>query len=129
MINDKPVLPYKRNLALRRIENLEKKFSKNQLLSRKYSETKKRYISKGDETKIEKTQGSERNKITNYIPHIEVINKHKSDKLKVAFDAGPKYKGYSLNDYLLVVPHLLNNLVSTVTRFGQLGYAVSGDIK
>ena len=129
MINDKPVLPYKRNLALRRIENLEKKFSKNQLLSRKYSETKKRYISKGDETKIEKTQGSERNKITNDIPHIEVINKHKSDKLKVVFDAGPKYKGYSLNDYLLVVPHLLNNLVSTVTRFGQLRYAVSGDIE
>ena len=46
MINDKPVLPYKRNLALRRIENLEKKFSKNQLLSRKYSETKKGILAK-----------------------------------------------------------------------------------
>ena len=124
-----PVLAYKRNLALRKIENLENKFSKNQLLSRKYSETIKSYISKGYETKMERTQRSERNKITNYIPHLEVINKHKSDKLKAVFDASPKYKGYSLNDYLLEGPDLLNNLVSTITRFGQLRYAVSGDME
>ena len=124
-----PVLAYKRNLALRKIENLENKFSKNQLLSRKYSETIKSYISKGYETKMERTQRSERNKITNYIPHLEVINKHKTDKLKAVFDSSPKYKGYSLNDYLLEGPDLLNNLVSTITRFGQLRYAVSGDME
>ena len=36
---DNPVLPYNRNVALKRVENLEKKFSKDQLLAKRYSET------------------------------------------------------------------------------------------
>ena len=77
---DNPILPCKRNLALRRLENLENFFSKDQLLAKKYSETISNYISKGNATKIESTQGSQRNNITNYIPHPGVINQHKPDK-------------------------------------------------
>ena len=44
---DNPVFPCNRNLALRRLENLEKKFSKDQLSAKKYSETINSYISKG----------------------------------------------------------------------------------
>ena len=76
-----------------------------------YFETINSYISKGYPTKIESTQSSQRNNITNYIPHHRVINQHKADKLRVVFDANAKYKGHSLNDYLLVEPDLLNNLV------------------
>ena len=71
---DNPILPYKRNLALKRLENLEKKFSKNQLLVKRYSETINSYISKGYATKIESIQNSQRNNITNYILHHGVIN-------------------------------------------------------
>ena len=60
---DNPVLPYNRNLALKRLENLEKKFSKDQLLAKRYSETISSYISKGYATKIESTQGSQRNNV------------------------------------------------------------------
>ena len=124
---DNPVLPYNRNLALKRLENLEKKFSKDQLLVKRYSETINSYISKGYATKIKNTQGSQRNNITIYIPHHGVINQHKPDKLRVVFDASAKSKGHSLNDYLLVGPNLLNNLVSTIIRFCLGKYAVSGD--
>ena len=114
---DNLVLPYNRNLALKRLENLENKFSKDQLLAKRYSETINSYISKGYPTKIESTQGSQQNNITSYIPHHGVINQHKPDKLRVVFDASAKYKSHSLNDYLLVGPDLLNNLVSTIIRF------------
>ena len=35
---DNLVVPYNRNLAIRRLDNLEKKFSKDQLLAKRYSE-------------------------------------------------------------------------------------------
>ena len=126
---DKPVLPYNRNLASKRLENFKKKLSKDQLLAKRYSETINTYISKGYAPKIESTQGSQRNNITNYIPHHGVINQHKPNKLRVVSDASAKYKGHSLNDYFLVRPDLLNNLVSTIIRFRLGKYAVSGDIE
>ena len=95
---DNSVLPYNRNLALRRSENLEKKFSKDQMLAKRYSETINSYISKGYATKIDSIQGSQRNKISNYIPHHGVIKQHKPDKLRVVLDASAKYKGHSLNN-------------------------------
>ena len=53
--------------------------------------------------------------------------KSKAPKLRVVFDGSVKSKGHSLNDYLLVRPNLLNNLVSTIIRccFGK--YSVSGE--
>ena len=78
------------------------------MLAKEYSETINSYISKGYSTKIESTQGSQRNAITNYIPHHGVINQHKADKLGVVFDASAKYKVYSLNNYLLEGSDLLN---------------------
>ena len=109
-----PVLSYNTNLSLRRLKNLEKKISKDQLLAKRYSEKINSYISKGYATKIKSTQGSQHHNITNYILHDGVINQHKSDKLRVVFDASAKYKGHRLNDYLLVGPDLLINLVSTI---------------
>ena len=122
-------MPYNRNLASKRLENLKKKLSKDQLLAKRYSETLNSYISKGYAPKIESTQGSQRNNITNYIRHHGVINQHKPNKWRVVFDATAKYKGHNLNDYFLVGPDLLNNLVSTIIRFRLGKYAVSGDIE
>ena len=116
-------MPYNRNLALRILENFEIFFSKDQILAKKYSKTINRYITKGYATKVKSTEGITIN-ITNY------INQHKPDKLRVIFDASAKkYKGRSLNDYILVGLDLLNNLVSTILwfRFGK--YAVPGDIE
>ena len=79
---DNLVLPYNKNLTLRRLENLEKKFVKDQLLGRKYSETINRYISKDYATKIKSTQSSQQrnNNTTNYIPQNGVINQRKASK-------------------------------------------------
>ena len=76
-----------------------------------------------------KSKAPKANNITNYIPDHGVINQHKPDKLRVVFDASIKFKGNSLNDYLLVRPDQLNNLVSTMIRFRLGKYAVSGDIE
>ena len=124
---DKPVLRYNKNLTLRRLESLNKNFAKDQLLAKKYSETINKYISKVYTSKIKSTQSSQQrnNNTTNYIPQNGVINQRKSNKLRVAFDGSAKSKGHSLNDYLLVRPNLLDNLVSTIIRFCFGKYAVS----
>ena len=55
---DKPVLSYNKNLTLRRLESLKKKFAMDQLLAKKYSETINKYINKGYTTMIKTTQSS-----------------------------------------------------------------------
>ena len=126
---DNLVLPYNKNLTLRRLENLEKEFVKDQLLGRKYSETINRYISKDYATKIKSTQSSQQrnNNTTNYIPQNGVINQRKASKWRVVFDDSAKNKGHSLNDYLLVRPNLINNLVLTIIRFRFGKYAAPGE--
>ena len=50
-----PVPSYNTNLSLRRLKNLEKKISKDQLLAKSYSKKINSYISKGYATKIKST--------------------------------------------------------------------------
>ena len=63
---DNSDLSYNRNFALKRLQNLEKKFSKDQILAKKYSETINSYITKSYVIKIKSTKGSQCNNITNY---------------------------------------------------------------
>ena len=67
--------------------------------------------------------------IINYIPHHAVLNQHKSDKVRVVYDATVKHRDYSLKDHLLKGPDLLNNLVSIITCFRLGQFAVTSDIE
>ena len=130
---DRVHLPNNRQLAEQRLQSLEKRLARNKDLKTKYHKTVKQYIDNNHATKIppkDLTPEKASNTPTiNYIPHHDVLNQHKSDKVRVVYDATAKYRNYSLNDHLLKGADLLNNLVSIITRFRLGQFAVTGDIE
>ena len=67
--DDKPILPYNRNMAISRMLSLERKFEKQPSLKCKYVETIHEYIEKGHASKLpHKVTKEEQNEIINYIP-------------------------------------------------------------
>ena len=128
--NDKPILPYNRNMAISRMLSLERKFEKQPSLKSKYVETINEYNGKGYARKLpHKARKEEQNKIINWIPHQAVTNINKPCKIRVAFDAGARYENTSLNEKLYKEPDLLNNLAGTLLWFRQGKYSVMVDIK
>ena len=129
---DKVNLPKNRQLAVQRLQSLEKRLAINDDLKTRYHKTVKQYIDNNHATKMspedltpEKT--STTNNI-NYIPHHAVLNQYKLDKVRMVYDAAAKYRNCSLNDHLLKGPDLLNNLVSIVIRFRLGQFTVTSDI-
>jgi hypothetical protein len=64
-----------------------------------------------------------------YIPHHGVYHPHKPGKVRVVFDCSCKYKGKSLNDYLLTGPDLSNHLLGVLMRFREEPVAFMADIE
>ena len=113
--NDKPILPYNRNMAISRMLSLERKFEKQPSLKSKYVETINEYNGKVHARKLpHKARKEEQNKIINCIPHQAVTNINKPGKIRVVFDAGASYENTSLNEKLYKKPDLLNNLAGTL---------------
>lgn len=63
-----------------------------------------------------------------YLPHHGVFHPHKPDKVRVVFNGSRKYKGVSLNSYLLPGPNLTNNSVAVLLSFRLKPIAVACDI-
>ena len=89
---DKPNLPYNRQLAVQRLHNSEKKLVRNPLLTEKYKNTIQDYLDQGYAQKPTSDQATNCTGITNYIPHHFVSSKGKPHKIRVAFDAVANYK-------------------------------------
>ena len=122
-----------RQLAVQRLQSLEKRLARNEDLKTKCHKTVKQYIDNNHATKIPPEDLTPENTSTtpiiNYIPHHAVLNQYKPDKVHVVYNAAAKYKNCSLNDHLLKGSDLLNNLVLIVIRFRLGRSAVTSDIK
>ena len=64
-----------------------------------------------------------------YLPHHQVVNPNKPDKVCVVFDCAARCDEVSLNSTLLQGPGLANNLIGVLTRFCQEPVAEMADIK
>lgn len=91
------------NRALKRLENLEKKISKNPDLFSRYKQFIDEYISLGHGQYVALSQKNEFNENKYFIPHHCVIQENSpTTKLRVVFDASMKSSnGVSLNNVLL----------------------------
>ena len=126
---DSPKLPYNRELAVKRLDSLERKFSRNLEFAKKYVSNMKQYFDSGYSRYLTTSEAKNITDITNYIPHHGVIHPKKPGKLRIVFDAASKFSNTSLNSHLLKGPDLLNNLVTVLMRFRQGYYAASADIE
>ena len=130
---DRVNLPNNRQLAVQRLQSLEKRLARNEDLKTEDHKTVKQYMDNNHSSKFPPDDLTPEKASTtpfiNYIPHHAVLNQYKPDKVRVVYDAAAKYRNCSLNDHLLKGPDLLNNLVSIVIRFRLGQFAVTSDIE
>nr|XP_049699386.1 uncharacterized protein LOC126055216 [Helicoverpa armigera] len=123
--SDEIQMPDSYATAMNRLVSIEKKLDKNPALKTRYMAQMDSLIEKGyaEKAPLERTPGR-----TWYLPHFDVFNPMKPEKLRIVHDAAAKTRGMSLNDYLLTGPDLLQSLPGVMMRFRRHRVAVSGDI-
>ena len=127
--DDTACLPNNYHIALRRLDLLFKKFRKDPELYKMYKSNIEDYLNKGYARILSTNEASNTTKRTWYLPHHGVIHPNKPGKVRICFDAASKFKGKSLNDYLITGPDLLNNLVGILIRFRENPIAIVADIE
>ena len=116
-------LPNNRQVALRRITHLQKRFLKDFNFYKLYEAKMKEYVINGYARKIPDGNLQPGSK-TWYLPHHATGN-----KFRIVFDCGASFKGTSLNDNLLQGPDLTGNLLGVLTRFREGPIAVIADTR
>ena len=112
-----PCLPNNRDVAVRRMRFLERRFQKDASLFEKYRSTVEDYISRGHARRVPDDQVYVDDKPLWYLPHHPVFHPQKPGKVRVVFDCAARFHDTSLNDQLLQGPDLTNNLAGVLLRF------------
>ena len=120
-------LPDNRSAALRQLQHLERRFTKDLNYAEKYDKCIQEYISNGYAIKVPTNEKGTPGRVW-YLPHHGVTSVNKPDKVRVVFNCSAKFKGVSLNDVLLVGPDLLTSQTGVLLRFRQRPVAVVADI-
>lgn len=121
-------LPNNRRQAEQRLEQLKKRFKRDQNFAERYKIVMNDYIKKGYARKLSSDESNEKSDITWYLPHHGVVNPNKP-KVRVVYDAAVEYKGACLNKELLQGPQLNNSLIGVLLRFRKERVAVASDIE
>ena len=126
--NRNVALPNNRPQAERRLQQLKKRFLRDQAFADRYRAVMSDYIDKGYAVKLSNKEAASTSNHTWYLPHHGVINPNKS-KVRVVYDAAAEYSGTSLNKELLQGPQLTNSLIGVLFRFRKEEVAVASDIE
>ena len=120
-----PELPDNYRMALRRLENTEKRLIKRPEIADAYTETIEKYIEKGYVSKVTNDTATRKW----YLPHFAVVRPEKeTTKTRIVFDASAKYDGISLNDVIHQGPKLQRDLFDVLLRFRKNPVALVCDI-
>ncbi|XP_058816992.1 uncharacterized protein LOC131680288 [Topomyia yanbarensis] len=124
---DPTLLGESRNIAIRRLEQIERKLVRTPLLMSQYHCFLREYLD-ADHMSLAKTPAPIG---TVYLPHHCVLKESSSTtKCRVVFDASAKTtSGKSLNDVLMTGPVLQDSLIDILLRFRFPVVALTGDIQ
>ncbi|GFQ79177.1 uncharacterized protein TNCT_189691 [Trichonephila clavata] len=118
-----------RDIAVHRLQQIERRFSKNQSLSDQYHKFMDDYLKLGHMELIPENEIDVPASSSFYLPHHPVPNKN-GDKFRVVFDGSAKSSsGISLNDKLMVGPQLQTDLTTLLLRFRMHKIAITADIE
>ena len=112
-----PSLPNIYDMAVRRLESLEKKFKNDPEIMERYAKPIQDDIEKGYVRKISEEEVFTDSKVTWYLLHRHVINPTKPHRLRRVYDASAKFRGQSLNDKMYTEPDYLSPLFGVLLRF------------
>ena len=134
-------LPNNREVAVRRLYQLKKRFTTDQKYRDDYTTFMSNVIKNGYAEKVPPKNGSQKeeagtsntsqlgNEQIWYIPHHGVYHPKKPNKIRVVFDCSAEFRGETLNNNLLQGPDLTNNLTGVLCRFRKEPIAVMCDIE
>lgn len=128
--NNIPKLP--NNFAMVYMRQLahERKLLKNPLHMKAYNDNFRELLSENFGRPLDECDLSDEFDNIGFIPMTGVINSNKDPpKHRIVFDASARFRGVSLNDYLLKGPDLLVNLVKPLLRMRENEIAFVADIK
>ncbi|XP_053687000.1 uncharacterized protein LOC128736541 [Sabethes cyaneus] len=128
--DDHVELPDSYLMALRRLECLERKMSRDTKLKENVHRLMQEFVDKGyiHKAKKEELDAADPRRIW-YLPIGAVTNPKKPEKTRIVWDAAAKTDGVSLNSMLLKGPDQLVSLLGVLFRFRQFKVAVSSDVK
>ncbi|XP_062703709.1 uncharacterized protein LOC134286152 [Aedes albopictus] len=127
---DRPSFPNSYPLAVRRMQSLEKRLSKEPALLDRVNGIIAEYESKGYAHRITQAEIESTNPDRVwYLPLGIVRNPKKPEKIRLIWDAAARVNGISFNDMLLKGPDMLTRLFAVLLRFRQRSVAVCGDIR
>ena len=113
-------------MALKRLQNTEKRLQKSPNIGHAYSDIIKQYVAKGY---VRKVPENESYKSKWYLPHFPVFRPDKdTTKIRIVFDATAKYQETSLNDAINQGAKLQRGLFDVLLRFRRLPAAIVCDI-
>ena len=119
-------LPDNRSVAEQRFKGLLRRFERDPLYKKLYTEFMQGLLDRGEaEIVPDRCPSSERW----YLPHHGVLHPRKPGKIRVVWDCSSKYNGMSLNDILLQGPDMNNTLLGVLLRFRLGEIAMSCDIE
>ncbi|XP_070212738.1 uncharacterized protein [Littorina saxatilis] len=124
---DNPELPPNRDVALKRLNSLSRRFEKDSMYAQDYCKFMSEIIESGHAEKIPRDEVE--NDRSWYIPHHGVYHDKKPGKIRVVFDCSAQKHGQSLNGALLQGPDLFNSLVGVLCRFRKGEIAFSCDVE
>jgi hypothetical protein len=126
---NKALLQNNRSIAVRRLDGLEKRFTKDPQLFEEYKRVIQNHFDRGYAESIDRTVVLDSTTPRWYLPHHPVINPRKPGKIRVVFDGAAKFRGVCLNDCLLPGPNPVANLVAVLLRFREERIAIVSDVE
>lgn len=122
-----------KELAVKRLEQVERRLARNPDLRNSYTNFMNEYIQLGhmEEDKAQPQQPYKCKDPEYFLPHHPVIKEDSSTtKVRVVFDASAKTtSGISLNDMQLVGPVVQSDLFSIMVRFRMFTYVMTADLE
>ena len=123
---DTPSLPDNYNMAVKRLQNTEKRLQRDPTLASAYSEVIDQYTKKGYIRRVPKEEHGVNGWL---LPHFPVVRTDKeTTKVRIVFDASAKHNDISLNDVIYQGPKLQRELFDVLLRFRRNPVAVVCDI-
>ena len=124
--SDARALPDNYEMAIKRLENMEKRLKKSPDVEQAYNKYSQQYVQKGYVTKV---QDSERSMSRWYLPHLPVLRPdNETTKVRLVFDASARYESHSLNELIHQHPKLQRELFDVLLRFTRQLVALVCDI-
>ncbi|XP_057290844.1 uncharacterized protein LOC130613498 [Hydractinia symbiolongicarpus] len=120
------ILPNNRKQAERRLEQLKRRFKRNDKFFTDCKKFMEDMITSGFAKQSDNPPPEGK---TWYIPHHGVYNENKPGKIRVVFDCGAEFDEVSINKMLMSGPDLTNPLVGVVMRFREELIAFMADIE